>query len=91
MTLTISEAKKRGYHQLSNTYRISEKYPKAKVMIFNRWGDKLYDFVGLYNSQAWTGQYKGQTVPAGTYYYIIELNDISAVESIKKGTVTIIE
>ena len=30
MTLTISEAKKRGYHQLSNTYRISEKYPKAK-------------------------------------------------------------
>ena len=50
-----------------------------KTSIYNRWGALIWD--GNNNSEDWDGfATKGilldnQLVPAGTYYYIIELND----------------
>lgn len=48
-------------------------YPNAVTQIYNRYGQLIFRSVGG-NSTPWDGTYKGKNVPAGTYYYIIELN-----------------
>ena len=48
-------------------------YPDASVMIFDRYGKKVYD--GLGNSKPWDGTYNGTQLNPGTYYYIIDLKD----------------
>ncbi len=44
----------------------------SPVMIYNRWGTKLYETTSYDNS--WDGSYNGQDLPDGTYYYVIEHN-----------------
>ena len=46
-------------------------YPSAKVQIYNRWGNLLYQTNGYY--EPWDGLYNGLEMPAGTYYFIIDL------------------
>lgn len=46
-----------------------ESYPGATVEIFNRYGQKVFESKGYGNP--WDGTYKGNQVPPGTYYYII--------------------
>lgn len=52
-----------------------ELFPNNVVQIFNRWGQVLYEANGYNMSTAWDGKYENKDVPAGTYYYTIELND----------------
>ena len=55
-----------------------EGFPDNTVKIFNRWGDKInemshYDNVNVY----WDAtNSKGEMVPDGTYYYILEIKDV---------------
>jgi gliding motility-associated-like protein len=46
-----------------------ESYPGVTVDIYNRYGQLVYQSVGY--SQPWDGKFKGNPLPAGTYYYII--------------------
>ncbi len=46
-----------------------ESYPGATVEIFNRYGQPVFKTIG-YN-KPWDGTFKGNPLPAGTYYYII--------------------
>ncbi|RYZ25837.1 MAG: gliding motility-associated C-terminal domain-containing protein, partial [Chitinophagaceae bacterium] len=46
-----------------------ESYPGATVEIYNRYGQKVFQSIGY--ATPWDGTYKGNQVPAGTYYYII--------------------
>ncbi len=46
-----------------------ESYPGCTVDIFNRYGQKIYHSDGY--SKAWDGTIKGNPVPIGTYYYIV--------------------
>ena len=63
-------------------------YPDGIVMVFNRWGEKIFETKG-YFSNPWNGKYKGLLQPHDVYVYIIQLtNDKSKVI---KGTVTIIQ
>ncbi|MEL6922422.1 MAG: gliding motility-associated C-terminal domain-containing protein [Bacteroidota bacterium] len=48
-----------------------DEYPDAKIMIFNRWGDKIHE-AGPYQND-WMGTYKGEVLPAGTYFYCVQL------------------
>lgn len=48
-------------------------YPGAKVEIYNRWGQLVYQSYG-YN-KPWDGTFKGQPLPLGAYYYVITLNN----------------
>ncbi len=48
-------------------------YPNCVVRIFDRWGAEVFSSTGYYN--AWDGTLKGSRLPAGTYYYVINLND----------------
>lgn len=50
-----------------------EQFPNCVVEIYNRWGELLFRSVGYHDR--WDGTYKGQPLPVGTYYYIINLND----------------
>ncbi|MFZ5551628.1 MAG: gliding motility-associated C-terminal domain-containing protein [Bacteroidota bacterium] len=51
--------------------------PNNRVMIFNRWGDKLVEFKNYNNvTVVWDGTWNGNQLPAGTYFYIIEFIDI---------------
>jgi gliding motility-associated-like protein len=53
-------------------------YPGNSLSIYNRWGDKVYQ-LSPYNNE-WNGQNNvggigGEELPAGTYFYILELDE----------------
>lgn len=60
-------------------------YPKNKVSIFNRWGDKVFEVSGYDNDQkAFVGNANmgGNTeLPAGTYFYVIDLGNGSELKN----------
>lgn len=56
-----------------------EFYPNAKLEIYNRWGDRVFESVGY--SQPWDGTWNGNPLPVGSYYYIIDLQDGSEKQS----------
>lgn len=56
-------------------------YPKATVEIYNSWGQKIFYSDG-YDSP-WDGTYQGQQLPAGNYYFILNLNDSSKPDPYK--------
>jgi gliding motility-associated-like protein len=62
-----------------------EAYSNASVQVFNKWGKLLFELNGLY--QPWDGTYKGNALPAETYYYIINLNNGDEPYT---GTITIL-
>ena len=61
------------------------KYEQSKIYIYNRWGDEVY-FSDNYQGE-WDGTYRGGSLPSGTYYYILEINDQQ--QNIKIGYVFI--
>ena len=67
-----------------------EKYSKNKVMVFDRWGSVIFSASGYDNQiQVWNGSdSKGKQLPAGTYFYSIDLGDGSAVQ---KGFIELIK
>ncbi|MBK8141761.1 MAG: gliding motility-associated C-terminal domain-containing protein [Chitinophagaceae bacterium] len=48
-------------------------YPGCTVEVFNRYGQQVYFSAGY--GTPWNGTYKGKELPAGTYYYIIQLQN----------------
>ncbi len=60
-------------------------FPKNGVKIVNRWGDIVFQTSNYQNN--WDGGYAGGNLPAGTYYYIL---DVGGQWGILKGDVTII-
>ena len=46
-----------------------ESYPGSTVEVFNRYGQQVFSSVGY--SQPWNGTVKGNALPVGVYYYII--------------------
>ena len=59
-------------------------YPLNTVVIFNQWGDQVYD-AAPYNND-WMGTYDGKDLPDGTYFYIFQRDPDTAAE---KGFVMI--
>lgn len=62
-----------------------ELFPRNSVKIINRWGDVVYQNRNYRNN--WDGNYGGAPLPAGTYYYILDLGDDWGLF---KGDVTIL-
>jgi gliding motility-associated-like protein len=64
-----------------------EDFPKAELIVFNRWGQVVFSAKHYQND--WTGtNQRGKPLPEGTYYYLLQL-DI-AKEAPLTGHVTII-
>ena len=49
-------------------------YPNSQISIFNRWGDEVYRSEIPYRN-TWDGTFNGENLPAGTYFYIVNLGD----------------
>jgi gliding motility-associated-like protein len=64
------------------------RYPKNSIVIFNRWGDKVYtkdNYQNTWDGTATVGIHVGQNeLPIGTYFYVLDLGDGSKVI---KGTI----
>jgi len=64
-------------------------FPDALVLVYNRWGQKVYEHNGLYN-QGWNGNdLFGVPVADASYYYIV-YKDKQKKNDIKKGSVSIL-
>lgn len=50
-----------------------ETFVNADIKIFNRYGQEV--FYAKQYTEAWDGRFKGQDMPLGVYYYIIEPNN----------------
>jgi len=48
-------------------------HPNCHVVIFNRWGNVVFESAGYLDP--WDGTYNGEELPMGTYFFRIELND----------------
>ena len=62
------------------------KFPNVVVDVYNRWGELLFHSEGY--DEPWDGKYKGEDLPVGTYYYVIDLKDGMYPEPLN-GPVTI--
>ena len=53
-----------------------QSFPDNEVTIFNRWGNRVWSGTGYNNNGLiWNGDNdKGEHLPNGTYYYVIDLN-----------------
>ena len=63
------------------------RYPNSDFIVFNRWGDQIYHASPYNNEWAGTNQL-GESLPEGTYYYILRL-DINE-RAILKGEVVVL-
>lgn len=77
----------------NDTWKIRgiQAFEKVEIVIFNRWGDEVFQFNGTGEAyyevaNQWDGMRNGKELPFGTYVYILILNN----EHDYKGTVTII-
>jgi large repetitive protein len=50
-------------------------YDNIRVEIFNRYGERVYESRSYNSSNAWDGTYKGNPLPVGAYFYVIQLNN----------------
>jgi gliding motility-associated-like protein len=59
-----------GINDLWNVKYLAD-YPNARVDIYNRYGQPVYHALGY--KKPWDGMQNGKPLPAGPYYYIIDL------------------
>jgi gliding motility-associated-like protein len=57
--------------------RCVNSYPNAEVQIFTRWGTRVYSGP----MAGFNGQFNGNDLPDGTYFYVLKLNDRSHVSN----------
>ena len=84
-TLTPNEDGLNDYWEISNI----SNYPRAKVSVYDRWGQKIFNVVGYTNDKRWDGTFKGLKLPAATYFYVIDLQT-GGDNGIVTGSITII-
>jgi large repetitive protein len=65
-----------------------DEFPDNEIIIFNRWGDIVYQAKPYNNDWRGTNQ-KGKELPQGTYYYILRLSIANG--DIIRGDVTILK
>jgi gliding motility-associated-like protein len=74
-----------GVNDVWNIKDIAE-FKNTEVIIINRWGDEIFSAKPYKND--WDGTYKGKPLPAGTYYYILKIDELGQVIN---GNITIIK
>ncbi|MEZ4950489.1 MAG: gliding motility-associated C-terminal domain-containing protein [Saprospiraceae bacterium] len=77
---------------MNETFKILgiEEYPDNKVLIFNRWGNKVFETDAYNNNdRVFDGTWQGKDLPDGTYFYVIEYKDREGVDHKLSGYVQI--
>ena len=57
-----------------------------RAMVYNRYGSKVYESENYMND--WNGSYKGNPLPDGTYYFILDFTLLNGTKITLKGNVT---
>ncbi len=65
-----------------------EDYPGAEVLIYDRWGQRIFRSVGY--RDPWDGTNGGRALPSGTYYYHIQLNQLEGRSPPYMGFISIV-
>ena len=68
---------------------IAENIKEFDLIIFSRWGEKIFHSTDPQNS--WDGTYKGSPCPVGVYYYQLYIRVNDGIEKNINGTVTLIK
>jgi gliding motility-associated-like protein len=55
------------------TIHCLNEYPDNELLIFNRWGDQVFNAAPYRND--WGGTFNNNLLPEGTYFYILNLGD----------------
>ena len=63
-------------------------YPGAEVLIYDRWGQRVFRSNGY--RDPWDGTNNGRPVPVGTYYYHIQLNQLEGRSPPYTGFISIV-
>lgn len=76
----------------NDTWKINfiDLYPKNKVYVFDRWGQRVYYKSGYDNKDGWDAKYLATDMPVSTYYYVIELEFEKQDKQVFKGPVSIL-
>ncbi|NDW17534.1 gliding motility-associated C-terminal domain-containing protein [Dysgonomonas sp. 216] len=64
-----------------------ESIVEFKCVIFNRWGNKVYEFSDP--NEGWDGKYKGKYVNPGVYFYKISARGSDGIRYNKQGDINI--
>jgi gliding motility-associated-like protein len=69
-----------------------DQYPESEVVVFNKWGQRVYKTTGYGPMNEWDGRSGNSDLPTSTYFYIINLNakTDNPESEIFRGSVTII-
>ncbi|OQP68426.1 gliding motility-associated C-terminal domain-containing protein [Niastella populi] len=59
-----------------------------RIMIFNQWGEKIFETSN--QVAGWDGTYKGKQQPVGVYVYVLTMTMLDGTTVNKKGTVNLI-
>lgn len=78
-----------GYNDIWRILR-AESYPGMDVNVYDRWGQRVYHSIGYTNQKPWDGTRSGSFLPAGTYYYVIDLKTGNKDLDLYNGTISII-
>ncbi len=70
---------------INDTWEISriEEWENAQIIVYSRWGTKVFQ------ATRYNNDWDGDGLPAATYYYVIELNDLQFNLEPVTGSVTI--
>ncbi len=71
----------------------AEEFASIKFIIFNRWGEKVYETFDVAEAHniGWDGNFKGRDQELGVYVYYIEGTAIDGTEIKAKGNITLIK
>lgn len=73
----------------SDVFKIeSSEIASLRLMIFNQWGEKIFESNSQQNG--WDGTYKGKQQPVGVYVYALSMTMTDGSVVNKKGTITLI-
>jgi len=70
------------------TIKNIENYPDNNVIIYNRWGNKIFSKESYTNEEGWDGTYSDKLSPDGVYFYIVKIK-VNGEEDVFSGPVTI--
>lgn len=74
----------------NRTFRVyANKVMKAELMIFNRWGEKMFE-TDEGHLQGWDGVYKGEPAPMAVYIYYVRVTYFGGRKVVRKGDVTLV-
>jgi gliding motility-associated-like protein len=73
----------------SDVFRIeSHEIRTMRLMIFNQWGQKIFETSSQQN--AWDGTFNGKQQPVGVYVYALTMTMMDGTVENKKGTISLI-